>query len=172
MLENIKDIQSDDVICFTEEDAIDFIGEEDLTVSEVRNYVADDGELVVVDMDEFYLVVHNFQSEEKYFIYLLIDEGSIEELEQGGFKFFNEDDEFRHKIVNREEGKPHVFHYSEVGAVYGLTREADGDESSFCEYKSASAQYDHILVERNEECARLMHGFEIDESWFEIQLSE
>lgn len=172
MIEDIKETQVEDVICFTDEDAIDFLGEEELVVSDVRNYVSDDNELVVIDMDEFFLVVHNFQSEEKYFLYQLIDEGNVDELEQSGFKLFNEDDEFRHKIVNREDGKAHVFNYSEVGAIYSLTKEEDGDESSFCEYTSNSAQYDHILVEKEDENIRLLQGFEIDENCFEVMSAE
>lgn len=171
MLEDIKEIQPEDVLHFTEESAIDFLGEEELSVSEVRNYTQDDNELIVVEMDEFCLVVHNFQSEEKYFLYSIIDEGSVEDLEDGGFKLFNENDEFRHKIVNREEGKTHVFRHSEVGAIYEMTKD-ESEESSLCEYTSSSAQFDHILVERNENKTRIMHGFEIDESWFKINFSE
>lgn len=170
MIEELKELQSDDIIILLEDEAIEFTGMEEMTVTGVRVYTSDDSELVMVEMDDFYLVAHNFQSEEQYFIYQLVDEGDVSDLEDNGYKFLNEDDDFRHKIVNREEGKAHVFTHSETGAIYGLTKtrddEGDDQEVSLCEYKSNSAQYNHILIEQEDGHTRICQGFEITE--FEI----
>lgn len=176
MIEELKALQPDDVIFLSEDDVIDFTGTDELTVTGVRVYTSEDNELVMVEMDDFYLVAHNFQTDEQYFIYQLVDEGEVSDLEENGYKFLNDDDDFRHKIVNREDGKAHVFVHSETGAVYGMTKTRDDDgedqEVSLCEYRSQSARYSNILIEQEEGFTRICQGFEIGEGDFEIAESE
>jgi hypothetical protein len=178
MLEELKALQPNDVITLSDEEAIDLTGVEELTVTGVKVYCLDDSELVTVELDEeFYIVVHNFQSDEKCFIYQLVDEGDMSDLESSGYKLLNEDEDFRYKIVNREDGKAHIFHHSETGAIYGATLthndgDADDREVSFCEYTSTSASLPLILIEREEDFTRISQGFEINRDGFEVSESE
>jgi len=179
MIEELKNLQPEDTITFTDDQVIDFFEGEELTVTRVRVYSSDDAEMVVVEMDEFYLVAHNFESDEKCFVYQLVDEGNTADLEDEGYKFLNEDDDFRHKIVIREDGKAFVYHPSDTGAIYGLTRErADNDSSeepqevSICEFVSLSARLGNILIEREDDCAYIMQGFETKGDAFELPESK
>ncbi len=178
MIEELKNLQPEDTIFFNDDQVVDFLESEEMSVTGVRVYSIDDTEMVVIEMDEFYLVAHNFESDEKCFIYQLIDEGDTSDLEDEGYKFLNEDDDFRHKIVIREEGKTHVFHHSDTGAIYGLTRERTEDDSdepeevSICEFQSSSARFMNILIEREDDCAYIMQGFEIEEDSFELPESK
>ena len=174
MIEELKALQPNDVIFLTDEDAIDFTGADELTVTGVKVYSLDDNEMVTVEMDEFYLVAHNVQSDERYFIYQLVDEGEMSDLEGSGYKLLNEDDDFRYKIVNRDEGKAHIFHHSDTGAVYGATKTRDGDdeddqEVSFCEYNSATARLPFILIEQEDSLTRILQGVELTEDGFEFE---
>lgn len=175
MIEEFKNLQPEDTIVFADDQVIDFFEEEELTVTGVRIYSSDDDtEMVIVEMDEFYLVAHNFESDEKCFVYQLIDEGETGDLEDEGYKFLNEDDDFRHKIVIREDGKTFVYHPSDTGAIYGLSRErADNDsdepqEVSICEFTSSSARLGYILIEREDDKAYIMQGFEVEEGAFDL----
>jgi hypothetical protein len=174
MIEELKTLEVDDTIIFSDEQVIDFFEDEEMTVTGIRVYKVDDNEMIVVEMDEFYLIVHNFQSEETCYVYQLVDEGDTGDLEDDGYKFLNEEDDFRHKIVIREEGKTQVYHHSDTGAIYDLTRERDDEgsdepvEVSLCEFISHSGRLTHILIEREDERALIMQGFEIDEDALEL----
>jgi hypothetical protein len=174
MIEELKNLQAEDTIIFKHDQVIDLFEGEEMTVTGVRVYTSDDCEMVVVEMDEFYLVAHNFQSDEMCFVYHLVDEGDIGSLEDTGYKLLNEDDDFRHKIVIRDEGKTLVYHHSDTGAIYGLTRERIDDESgepqevSLCEFKSNSSRMNYILIEREDEYAQIMQGFEVKKKYIEL----
>jgi hypothetical protein len=175
MIEEFKNMQSDCIIKFSNESVIDFLEEEELTVTGVKVYSSDDDtEMVIIEMDDFYLVAHNFESEEKCFIYQLVDEGTTNELEDEGYRFLNDDDDFRHKIVIREDGKSFTYHPSDTGAIYGLTREREDNESdepqevAICEFVSNTARLDHILIEREDDLAFIMQGLEINEEDFTL----
>lgn len=179
MIEEFKNLKTEDTVVFVDEDVTDFLEHEELTVTGVRIYSLDDTEMVIVEMDEFYLVAHNFESEEKLFIYQLVDEGTTWGLEEEGFKFLNEDDDFRHKVVIREDGKSFVYHPSDTGAIYGLTRELNDEDNegepqevSICEFYSSSARLNQILIEREDDKACILQGFEITEDAFYLPDSE
>lgn len=177
MIEDFKTLEPEDTILFTDNQVIDFFEEEEMTVTGVRVYSLDDTEMVIVEMEDFCLVAHNFETEEKFFVYQLIDEGDTGDLEDEGYKFLNDEDDFRHKIVIREDGKASVYHPSDTGAIYGLTREKyDGDEDgggepqevSICEFQSSSARLSKILIEREDDRAYILQGFEINDDSFEL----
>lgn len=108
----------------------------------------------------------------------MIDEGNTNELENNGYKFLNEEDDFRHKIVVKEDNKSYTYHPSDTGCVYGLTKEEidiyseNPQEVSICEFFSASARLSNILIEREDNIAYIMQGFEITEDSFNIIKSE
>jgi hypothetical protein len=179
MIEELKNTQVEDNIILLDEQVMDFFEEEKLTVTGVSVYSSDDAEMIIIEMDEFYLVAHSFESEERYFAYQLIDEGDTNDLEGEGYKFLNDDNDFRHKIVIREDGKAFVYHPSDTGAIYGINKErSDGDdftepqEVSICEFVSSSARLKNILIKREDDYAYIMQGFEIDLDNFEVQKSE
>lgn len=175
MIDELKNLKVEDTIFFPNDQVADFFEEEELTVTGIKTYSSDDAEMVIVEMDEFYLVVHNFESEEKCFAYQLVTEGNTGDLEDEGYKFLNDDDDFRHKIVIREEGKTFIYHPSDAGAIYGLTRERTDNDSeeepqevAICEYIANSARLEHILIEREDDNAYILQGFEIGEDDFEL----
>lgn len=176
MIDELKNLQVEDTIFFTNDQAIDFFEEEELSVTGIKIYSSDDSEMVIVEMDEFFLVAHNFESDEKFFAYQLIAEGETGELEDEGYKFLNDDDDFRHKIAIREDGMTVVYHPSDAGAIYGLSKEktdSDSDEPNevaICEYVTNSELLEYILIEREDDCASIMQGFEIEEKDFKINL--
>lgn len=165
MMEELKELQEDSVVFFTNEEAVELFDGEEMRVTGVKVYSTDDGEMVVVEMDEFYLVAHNFQSEEAYYVYRLVDSG--EDLEDEGYKFLKDDGDFCQRIaIRNEEGKAQVYHHSDVGPLYGVTR--DDAEVSLCEFQSNSADLTHILIEKDDDGASIMQGFEISEDDFQF----
>jgi diphthamide synthase subunit DPH2 len=167
MLEILKELQKGTILEFSNEDIIDFIESDQIGVSNVSVIQSDDDmELIIVEMDYFYLIAHNFDTDPRYYLYQMLDSGDIEDLEQNGYLFLNDDSDFRSKIVNREEGKAHVYKHSEIGAVYDLIGNDEEEETSvaICEYISSSHHLSHMLVlMANEETLKVFQGFEISE---------
>lgn len=171
MIEELKNLQIEDTIFFSNDQVVDFFEEEELTITDIKIYSSEDAEMIAIEMNEFYLIVHNFESDEKYFAYQLVTEGNTEDLEGEGYKFLNEDDDFRHKIVIRDDGKTSVYHPSDTGAIYGLTKEKrnnDSEEVAVCEYFANSDKLEYILIERGDDSACIFQGFEIKETDFEL----
>lgn len=167
MLEMLKELQKGTVLEFSNEEIIDFIESDQTIVSKVDVIRSDDDmELVIVEMDYFYLITHNFDTDPRYYLYQMLDCGEIEDLEQSGYLFLTDDSDFRSKIINREEGKSHVYKHSEIGANYNLIGDTDEDEMSVsvCEYTSSSHHLSHMLVlMTNDETLKIFQGFEISE---------
>jgi hypothetical protein len=171
MIEELKNLQPEDTILFTDEQVLEFFEEEELTVTCVKVYSIDEAEMVIVEMEDLFLIAHNFQEDEKLFAYQLVNKGSPSDLEEEGFKFLSEDDDFRHKIVIREDGKAYSYRPSETGAIYNLNLEnGDSQETSICEFLSSSARLNQIIIEYDGENARILQGIEINEESFEIKI--
>jgi hypothetical protein len=115
-------------------------------------------------MEDSYLVAHNFDTDPRYFIYQVFDSGSAEDLEQDGYYFLTEDQDFRNKIVFRDDNRSHVYKHSEIGAVYDILDETNEISISLCEYVSNSHELSNLLVIKQEDDELLiLQGIEIDQ---------
>jgi hypothetical protein len=162
MIEQLKDLTSGTTINFDNEDIAGFTEVEQMNVTSVELYSIDDNEIVVVELDEFYIVAHNFDTEPRIYLYQILDHGTTEDLENDGYYFLTEDQDFRSKIVNRDDTRSHIYKHSEVGAVYYMS-DSNGDcETSICEYICNSHELANMLVIKKEEDELLiLQGFEI-----------
>lgn len=168
MIDELRTLEQDDTLIFLSSQACDFTEAEEMIVTEVRSYYNDDGEIVVVEMDDCCLICHNFQSEEQYYLYRLVDEGLTGDLEDEGYKFLNADDDFRSKIIVRDEdARPFVFNHSDTGAIYEIE-----EEVSLCEYAQTGnflPLRNYIFIEKERDYAKIMKGFEIKEDDFKLK---
>lgn len=167
MIEQLKDLTEGTLVAFDNEDVIEIADADELVVSEVRTCLTDDNEFVIVEMDDFCLVAHNFDTDPRYFFYQLLDSGTAEDLENDGYYFLTEEQDFRSKIVCRDDSRGHVYKHSEVGALYDV---ADGEECvSLCEYVSNTHDLTHMLVIKGEDDELLIYqGIEIAEDDFTV----
>lgn len=174
MIEEIKELNPDDTITIEDESVEEFTGQTTFTVSEVRIYSNDDCEIVLVGLDEFYLIIHSVENNPRYFMYELQESGTVEDLIEEGYNYINDDDDFRKKIVIREEGKTNIFKHSELGAIYDLNVDRDDEAEqepysvSICEYISNNAYMPNIFIERVDDDANIFTGFEIEEDVIEL----
>jgi hypothetical protein len=171
MIEQLKELEPSAIVIFDTEDVAAITDTDEMEVSEVRICAADDNEFVIVELDEFYLVAHNFDTDARYFFYQVLDSGAAEDLENDGYYFLTEEQDFRSKIVCRDESRGHVYKHSEVGAVYEMSDQNSETEEivSLCEYISNTHDMTHMLVIKNEEDELLiLQGIEITEDDFTI----
>ena len=164
MIDQLKEMGDGDLITITNEDAIDFVETDQSEIVFIKTCATDDNEFVILELNDFYLVSHNFDTDPRYYIYQILNSGSVEDLEQDGYFFLTEDMEFRSKIVNKEDNKSHTYKHSEVGAVYELTTNDESQIESICEYYSSSHCLSNMLVIKNiDETLLILQGVEISE---------
>jgi hypothetical protein len=132
---------------------------EDIVVSVKILTDEDENDFVIVELETSYLIAHNFDNEVRYFNYQILDSGIVENLEDDGYYFLTEDEEFCNKIAFREDNKTYVYKQSEIGAVYNILDQND-EEFSLCEYDGSS---DNLLVIKNNDDLLVLQGVEIAE---------
>lgn len=169
MIDQLKEIEKGTFFAFNNEEVISLAETDEAEVSSVKLYSTDENELVVIELDETYLVAHDFDTDPRYFFYQILDSGAIEDLENDGYYFLNEEQDFRNKIVCRDDSRGHIYKHSEVGIVYDM-EDHEEETISICEYISNSHELSHILVIKNDEEDNLLilQGIEINEEDFEI----
>lgn len=176
MIEQLKDLENNQTIVFDHDDVTTISSTDELKVTEVKVCIADENEFVIVELDEYYLVAHNFDHDPRYFFYQIFDSGTAEDLENDGYYFLTEDQDFRSKIVCRDDNRGHVYKHSEVGAIYDMIAQTNDEEEaiSLCEYISNTHDLSHMIVIKSEENENLLilQGFEIGENDFTIDASD
>jgi hypothetical protein len=173
MIDELKEIEDGSLITFDNEE-ISALTSDPIAVSSVKICNSEDNEIVIVgmEMDEYCLVAHNFDTDPRYFFYQTFDAGSAEELENDGYYFLTEEQDFRNKIVCRDDTRGHVYKHSEIGAVYEMVVATDDDDEeiiSVCEYTSNTHEMTHMLViKREDDDLIILQGFEISEDDFQL----
>lgn len=172
MIEQLKDLEDGSLVVFDHDDVTAMSSTDQMEVTGVKVCAADENEFVIVELDDYYLVAHNFDTDPRYFFYQVLDSGTAEDLENDGYYFLTEDQDFRSKIVCRDDNRGHVYKHSEVGAVYEMAVQTDDQEEimSLCEYISNTHELTHMIVIKSEEDEDLLilQGFEISEDDFTL----
>lgn len=170
MIDQLKELKERSTISIENTDAIDFLETEQSTLVNINICSIDDSEFIILELDDFYFVSHNFDIDPRYYLYQIINSGSIEDLEQDGYLFLNEDMEFRSKIVNKENTKPIIYKHSDIGAVYELTENnSDNPIESLCEYYSTSNYLTNMLIIKKEDELIILQGMEVSETDFKLE---
>jgi hypothetical protein len=160
MIEQLKDLEAGTTL-FLGEDAAEVIGVDQTNVVSVEMCATDDGEFTIVELENQYLVAHDFDTEPKYYIYQILDSGNAKELENDGYFFLNDERDFRSKIVCKDDVSGHTYTHSEIGAIYDI----DSCEiSAICEYTSKTHEMSHILIiKKEDEMLLILQGIEVSE---------
>lgn len=171
MIDQLKELDETNTIIIINDDIIDFAETDQSKIVSVKICSVDDNEFVILELEDLYIVSHNFDIDPRYYVYQIMDSGSIEDLEQDGYFFLTEEMEFRSKIVNKEDNKTHIYKYSDVGAVYELAEDnCDNPIESICEYNSSSHHLSNMLVIKySDETLLILQGFEVFEEDLEIE---
>lgn len=162
MFETLKELSKKDRFSIDDKNVISMCGEEDFTVHETRLYTQDEGELLIIDVNDYYLIAHNFGGDSRYYFYEINESGTIEDLEELGFRLLDDDNEYKERFKIKAT-KPILckIHY---GPIYNLSQDGNDGEINFCEYRTSNKQFPVLAMEENEDIITLYQGIRISES--------
>jgi hypothetical protein len=171
MFETIKELADGEMLTIDSPDVRDFTDAEDFEVAGVRSYSQDEGEIVFVDLNGFYLVAHTFAGEPRYYVYELTASGEADQVEDDGFRLASKSDSMPAKVYAGRTGSG-VKYKATIGPVYGLNVDRDdagvtdeAGEIAVCEYrgKTKIRPLGAILIERLDDHLSLYRGLSIAE---------
>lgn len=148
MIDDLKQLSAGDMLTLDNDEIYNFTNGQDFYVIETNSYDVENGEIVIIQLDtDFTLVVHNFTSLVKLYIYELYEEHSDD--------VYYRENRFASQI--KLEGGAESVVYTRIGE--GQTTDT---ETVFCEYNSDS-YFNSILIRVSEENTEVFRGFEIGE---------
>lgn len=170
MFEELKEIPIGSMLSIDDPEAIQFTEYEDYRVIGVEVYSHEEsGELVILDLDGFYLIVHTFQGSPRYHLYELSSSGYEEDLNKDGFRLvFREENMPKFIIVGRNT-KENAYK-NLTGSISGLilernennSSESDHNDITISEYRGKSKTMTHIFLQKNDDNFTLFQGIKID----------
>ena len=171
MLEELKEIAQGEMLTIDNNEVKEFTGQDDFTVVGVKTYTQEEGDVLVADLDGYYLIAHTLDGEPRYYVTENAAAGDADSLEDDGFRLVQKDDAMPKKLYAGRNDRE-VPYKAKYGPVYGLSVERDdmpGDDAgeiAFCEYrgKTKVRQASVVLLERTDGRYTLYQGFQIGES--------
>lgn len=157
MFNDLKELHIGEMISIDGKKVNKLTGNQDFTVSNIRLYSQEEGEIIFIDLENFYLVGHTFEGFPNYFFY---------EENDDLYEIFK-NDEFSPKIKTYKNNKMFVYKIV-TEPFYNLIPELPLDEDvceiSCCEYISNSKFLSHVLIEKIDTNLTLYHGFKINKT--------
>jgi len=170
MLEELKELVPGEMLTIDDPDVREFTENEDFNVLGVKIYSQDEGEILFLDLDGYYLVCHTFDGDPRYYIYELNADGDEDDLSDDGFRLVLKDDPLPHKMYAGRNDRE-VLYKATIGPVYELNvdredgpEESEGGEIAVCEYRSKSKHHSHALIELLDTTFRVYQGFQISKN--------
>ncbi len=165
MFDVLKDLSPGDAFTIDDPKVFDFTQSEDFEVVEKKLYTGDEGDLLIIDTDGYYLVAHTLAGDPRYYIYEMNLSGTISELEDDGVSVLNDDGEFRERFsIKGQKPTPLT---AVIGPIYGLNledTEVECTEAACCEYRAKSKHYPVTLFEKCDTHFNVYQGFRISEN--------
>lgn len=167
MFESLKKITPATPLTLDDERANALTQKKDFESGRTRVYGQDEGEIVLIDLDEFCLVAHTFCGDPRYYVVEEGASGSLRSIETAGFPLLAGENDFRERSRLRLGGKV-VGCKSHCGPVYGLTPDCGTDsppyEVAVCEYLTGSKQYPYMFALKEDGGYTVYQGVRIPES--------
>jgi len=148
MINDLKSLQPDDRVTIDDSRVIETAGTEEFQISHQNHFEVEDGEIVFLSIDNYFLVCYETSDTERYFFYEIYYEGSEAK------KYLRKDQFVKSFKICVEEDKATNFKVSEESPLIG-------DDVIFSQYK-ASAYFDAALLEKVNDRFNLYVGFEIE----------
>ena len=149
MIDQLKKLQNGDMITIDHDSTREVAGSEDLSVGEVTYHELDDGEVVIVQLEDFVLGGYRVADLSRYFFYEVLDEG------KGKTKYYR-NEEFVKQIKIQTDTRTTFVISDECPLV------TEDESIRFCQYNSES-YYDSLMVVLYEKKWIIYMGFEIQE---------
>src|SRR5690348_3320483 len=73
MIESLKKLSSGDLITIDNEKSKDMSGQEDFEITDIRSFTTEDGECIIITLEDYVLISHTLHGDEKYFFYEIDD---------------------------------------------------------------------------------------------------
>lgn len=166
MYDDIKELRSGNKISVDHPGVFALTQQEDFEVRGVRVFSQDDGEIVMVELDEFHLVAHTLTGDPRYYMYEEYASGTAAALDEEGLHPLD-GEEFRARMRVKAGGKA-VQCKAVNGPVYGLAvdrddRGGDAQEVGCCEYRTSWKHHPLLLVVREDDRLVAYRGLRVPE---------
>lgn len=167
MYDDIKELRSGTKISVDHPGVFALTQQEDFEVRGVRVFAQDDGEVVMVEMDDFYLVAHTLTGDPRYYVYEEYATGTASAMDEEGLHPLDGEGEFRPRMRVKAGGKA-VPCKAVNGPVYGLAverddRGGDAQDVSCCEYRTGWKQHPMLLMMREDDQLAAYRGLRVPE---------
>lgn len=172
MLEELKEIAVGEMLTIDNPDVLELTGTEDFTVVCVKSYTQDEGDVLIIDLDLYYLVAHTLLGEPRYYLVERTSSGTPDNLEDDGFRLILRGEAMPRKLYSGRNDHE-ITYIAKHGPVYGMNVERDDSppeiepgDISICGYrgKTKIKLMSVILLERLDDCYTLYQGFQISEA--------
>jgi hypothetical protein len=169
IFETLKELAAGDMLTIDDDDAREFTEAEDYEVVAVKLYSQDEGELLLIDLNRFYLAAHSFDGEPRYYLCELNASGDEDELEDDGYRLVLRDDPMPRKLYAGRNDRE-IPYQATIGPIYNLNVDRDdappeeeAGEIAACEYRGKTKNMTHILIEKLDAIFNVYQGFQISE---------
>jgi hypothetical protein len=172
MLEELKEITVGSMLTIDNTDVLELTDTEDFTVVSVKAYSQDEGDIAMINMENYYLIAHTLNGEPRYYVAERISSGRAEDLEDDGFRMVIKDDSMPNKLYYGRKDRE-IAYRAKNGPVYSMnierhdgTSEDEPSDVAVCEYrgKTKVKLLSFILLERLDDRYAVYQGLQISES--------
>jgi len=148
MLEELINLKKKSMLTIDDEASKEFTELEDYTVTGVQHYDCDGLQVVIVELDSYFLIANDFMGEPRFFICEAYEEAE---------DYYDQAAEDFPEEIELEGGENPPVYTSHFGYFPGVP-----DECAFCEY-SAEDHLSYILMSQCDDEIKMYRGLEIAE---------
>lgn len=168
MYDHLKELGAGDKFSVDHPAARTLTSQDDYEVRNVRLYTQEEGELLVLELEDHILIAHTLCGDPRYYVYEECVHGSIGDLDEEGVSPLDTGNEFRQRMKVRVGGKV-VAAKAVCGPVYEMVVERndtsgeDPFEVACCEFRTNSKQHPFLLVVRQDDRLEVYQGVRVPE---------
>jgi len=148
MIDDLKELHHNDMLTIDNEICRQITGLEDFTINQIDYVQTDSEQIVLIEIDDYYLIATDIGGIEKFAICELFDEG---------ISYLDSDESFLDKI--KLKGGEGSINY--ICSDMSSTSESD---FTFCEYTTNEDYYNYLIIQQSPYVVNVYRGVTIDEN--------